>query len=347
MIVSNPLVLLFLVLFSLSSCVLGDEGIEHSPYESAYFGEAGTVGVADGLSPVSVVVYGDVGATLTLIVQSAEFVSSTSEASRTEKTIQISNGDGGGQGMATVEIVSETPGLATLSFKLAPVLEPLEVAFSPVTVAVGAAVPVEFRPGAIAHEVCVYANTSHGTLTVATDSGDLIPEQTSLNEAAAQLRCSDGPEQWAGVALLEWTSREESAEFEVRYTGAGESSTTVQQIPVRGDIFPGYDVVLLDVERTGTWTRMKVELTYRETLSLPFGPASAVSMGGLRSVPAGLVLVGSSSGSEAIVPQTDSGGRVTLYFENRESDVPISVFATPLGGGTLFLGEIPGPPESM
>ena len=135
-----------------SACVLGDEGVEVSPYETAYFDDANVTGVADGLTPVSVVVHGDPGSTLTLVARSATFVGGSEEQALSEKTVQLDDLDASGLGVATVQLVSSTPGLARLSFKLAPVAVALDVEFEPIRFLLDAPIAIELRPGAVAHQ---------------------------------------------------------------------------------------------------------------------------------------------------------------------------------------------------
>lgn len=324
-----------------SSCVLGEDE-SRSPYENAFFGDADAIGVADGMTPVTIAVYGDANATLTLSVASAEFVIGTSEENRAEQTVQLSEIDESGGGMARVQLVATAPGFATLSFKLAPVAETARIEFAPVNFEVGEPVPVEFRPGAVAHELCVFANTREGVLEASSAAAMLSPGMRSLDEAEARQRCEDGFKGWAGVALFSWTSSEELGDIEVRHLGAGGEVTAALRSEVRGEVFPGYEAVLLDVEETEAWARIESRLWYRASARLPSVPAASVALEGLRSVPDGLTLVGSSSGSEAAIPETDSDGQVTLYFEGPGDGIQRSVFASPSGGGTLFLGEVPG-----
>jgi len=334
---------LLVLLFAVSGCVLGDEGSMLSPYTSAYFELSGSEGVADGRTPVTVLVRGEAGSTLTLLLRSAEFVGGSTGSPLREKTVQLVAPGPDEEGLAEVLVVSNDPGLATVSFKVAPLASSLEIAFAPIAVTVGKPRAIEVWPGEVAHQLCIYANTLHGALSLGATAGALVPNAVELVPTnGGDSECSETPPSMQGVARVQWVSSV-AADLEVHYTGARGEPILVHSSNLRGEAFPGYDVGVSSVDRTDSWTRLEVQLFYRETLSVAASPASSVSLGSLRSVPEGGRLVGSSSGGEEAIPQTDADGWVALYFENAGRDSVLSVFATPTGGGTLFLGDLPVP----
>ncbi len=332
--------ILLVFFMALGACVLGEEKMV-SPYASAYFQHVEGAGVADGRTPLAIRVRGEVGATLTLSVQAAEFVGSA-EASKREKTVQLAVVDSSGEGVADVLLVSNEPGLATLSFKVAPLENSIEVAFAPVKVEVGQPRAIEVGPGEIVHEVCIYANTAHGSLRLAASVGVLVPQVVELTMSDSESSCP-ARDAWAGITHLRWSSAEDSSDLSIRYVGANGEQLPVLTAQLRGELFPGYQVGFANVAASESWTQLEVQLNYRETLSIGGGPASQVPLRDLRSVPTGMRLVGSSSGDGAATPQTDADGLVTLYFENLGTEPELSIFATPEGGGTLHLATLPAP----
>lgn len=334
------LALVFLSACALSACVLGDEATAISPYESATFESTQASAVGDGLTPVSVLVHGDFGATLTLQVSDAQFYGSSAEGSHTEKTVQLQDLDDEGNGLAEVQLVSSTPGLALLSFKLAPLAATLEIEFVPVEVVIGAPHPVELRPGVVVHELCVYANTSRGLIQSTASSGSILPRRSELARVSKDV-CGVDSEAWAGSAQIQWSSVAGETQVEIDYFGSEEQALLELSLQLDGEVFPGYQGILHEVEVTNEWAHVRTQLAYQATGTLESKLAVAVPLHDIRSVPAGLKLLGSSSGSESAIPETDSQGRVTLYFEVPEGSPALSVFTTPLGGGTLYLGEVP------
>jgi hypothetical protein len=327
---------------AICGCDLGDEGAMVSPYESAYFEEGEHEGVADGSTAVTVRVRGEAGTTLTLLLQSGEFAGGAGEAPNREKTVQLTEVASSKEGLAEVQLVSSQPGIATLSFKVAPLANSLEVAFAPVALQLGSPRAVEIWPGEVAHDVCVYANTTFGTLNLSATVGALVPDTTPLVAIESDSQCA-ALSGFPGVGQVQWISSDAATDLVVSYTGANGEQILTLSSQLRGELFPGYAVVFSEVEVTESWTRLDVKLDYRETLSVSAAAATSVALRDLRSVPAGLSLVGSSSGGEETVPQTDAEGWVTLYFENQGREAEVSVFATLAGGGTLLLGNLPAP----
>ena len=170
----------------------------------------------------------------------------------------------------------------------------------------------------------------------------LVPEQVDLEPTLESQDCVAPSSEWPGAATFEWTSSEALADIELRYLGPSSTPLATQSAQLRGEGFPGYEVIFQDAQLTEAWARLDVQLAYRNTLSLPSALAGAVALVDLRSVPLGLALVGSSSGGEAAIPETNPQGWVSLYFEKTASTEPRSVFATPMGGGTLYLGDVAG-----
>jgi hypothetical protein len=334
---------LLTTLLACCACVLGDQATPLSPYESAYFETASASAVSDGLSPIRVLVHGDPGATLTLQVSGAEFLgSSPDENSLTEMTVQLLEVDDEGNASSEVQLVSRTPGLALLAFKLAPLAATLELEFLPIEVEVGAALPFDLRPGQVVHEICLYANTDRGILHTTATKGAIFPARVEL-EPAGESACGGGENSWQGSAMIEWSSLEAESRLEVAYIGSSEEALPTTSRQVQGEVFPGYSATLHEVEIAEDWASIRTELRYLPTDSLASKVAASVPLQDLRSVPQGLKLVGSSSGSQTALPETDAAGMVTLYFEYAENAQPLSVFATPLGGGTTYLGEIGAP----
>ncbi len=329
---------IFLLLI-LGSCVLGDEASAVSPYDHAYLEMLEGRTVADGLSPVSVRVYGDYGATLTLHVSTgAHFLASSAGEIPGETTVHLGQRDEYGSGFAETQLVSTAAGLVELSFKLAPLAATLAIHFDPVVIEIGLPRAEELRPGVVVHELCIYANTSHGSIRSTASVGSVFPERVELQGPGE--RCGGAGSAWAGAAMLRWTSGEKEATLESAYLGGSSEQLGSAIAELAGEVFPGYHVVLYGTSVSAEWASVTAQLFYESTDTLASRVAASVPLGDLTSVPGGLTLVGSSSGSADATPETDADGMITLYFEIPDDPAPLSVFATPLGGGITLLGEV-------
>ena len=323
----------------LAACIVGD-GPTASHYETAYFESVAPAGVADGITPVRVLVHGEPGATLTLTATAAYFQGSDVEPPQKKKTVQLQEHADDESGVAEVFLVSSNPGIAMLSFELAPLAGTLELEFLPVQIEVGAPSPVELTPGAVVHELCVYSNTSRGRILSESSAGMVAPRDMEIKMKDAGGACEGRPVQWPGRATLLWTSSTADSELKITYMGPGSEALLESSFGVRGEAFPGYSIAFSEVEVREGWASLRCQLTYKESI-FPSFVAAAVSLSNIRSVPPGISVLGSSSGDETATPATDLDGWLTLYFEIPDSSKATSVFATAQGGSTIYLGDVP------
>ncbi len=329
-------------LLALGACVLGDEPVSESPYDYAYFTVPEAVQVADGLTPVSVFVHGEIGSTLTVHISNAEFLAGESAEPTREKTVHLTDTGQDEFGFAELEIVSTTPGLAQLSFTLTPLAASAEVEFAAVQLHSSAPIPISLRPGAVIHEFCVYANTFRGTVQATTQDGSLSPTRSGL-QSIGDSECPQLSADWTGATLFQWNSAEANALVDLDYLGAQDQVLLRTSAKLDGLSFPGYRSQLEESFVSSQWARIRLQLYYQASSALGEIPAASVALHQLRSVPTGLTLVGSSSGSSTETPETDSQGRITLFFDMPPGEDSISVFATPEGGNTLHIGELVPP----
>jgi hypothetical protein len=329
---------LALLPFLFGACAIGDEPVTDSPYESAFFSESTSAHVADGHTPVSLVVYGNPGATVTVEVTNATMIGTTSAGPSDRLTLVLLDEDEAGLGYAELQIVSATPGLARVSFALAPLAASTIVEFVPVEFFVEPAIPVGLLPGEVVHELCIFTNTARGSIRVSAQGGSVTPALVDLHEPDGA-PCESHVVQHSGAALLQWTGAQSLGTLDLQYLGPDGEVIAQAQSQVEAQPFPGYHATLQEVETTSQWARLSTLLTYRSSGALNEDVAAFVPLDNLRSVPEGLMLVGSSSGSVPAPPETDENGAITLYFEVPGGTAHWSIFATPKGGGTLYLGE--------
>lgn len=329
---STALLLLF------AACSLGDEPVSDSPYDTAFFSQTNSTHVADGLTPVSVTVYGSPGSTLTVEVTNATMIGASTDEPSQSATVTLADVDEAGLGRAELQIVSTTPGLSRLSFTVAPLAALALVEFVPVEFVVGTPLAVSLEPGEVVHQLCVYSNTLRGSIAASMQGGSVTPSIAELQEIGPA-PCEPSSEPLVGATLLHWKGQEAQANLDLNYLGPQGEAIAHSTWSLEGQAFPGYSAQLQDVEVTSQWARLQSRISYESTATLAESAAAYVSLDNWRSVPAGLTLVGTSSGGVG-APETDADGSVTLYLEVPSGTSQWSIFATPKGGGTLYLGEV-------
>jgi len=337
---------------ALLGCTLGgaDEG-QGSPYDDATL-EVKSEGVADGVTPVEVVVTGQADARLTVeVAHGASFVQPDANTTN-EKTVFLVDDDGDGIGTGSAFAISKTEGSAPVFFKVDPLFEPSDILFHRVRLA-AMAKPSGFAPGQLEHKVCVAVNTSVGKISVTQVSvGTITAEAEVTTSAPAGLDCppdEDGELPWAGYARLTWITPEDEALASVQYAGVDGEALLTDTLELSGAAFPGYEVSAADPVVNASFVSYEVTFAYADAGSLSGEPATGVSVV-QRFIPVPTAedfVLGSSSGGAGTAqdPMITAGdGKLTVFF-NPSYPGTYAWFVTPQGGSPAQLSiVIPQPP---
>lgn len=305
----------------LGSCTLGESGPDDpSPYENAALSVAAPVGVADGDTPIEVMITGDPGAKLTLVVSAgASFVAPDDPEGPVEKTVFLD-----AMGEARAGVVSTQIGSAAVAFKPDPLRASQQVEFVPVRMAVGPGNEVRILPGLVEHRVCVAVNSPTGTLRASNLVGGA--EGSGAFQAAAMVEAiepmglgcpSTAVDQvgWQGYAIMLWHTFADTAELDLTYVGPGNTDLAIEAVTLEGLAFPGYEVTVAPPDAGLDYVAVDVTVYYAAAGDLPSAPAAEVAFE-QRFIPSpGPDFLGSSSGGAEDVPTTDSSGAVTMFFD--------------------------------
>jgi len=337
---------------ALAGCTLGgaDEG-EGSPYDDAVI-EVMEDGVADGVTPVEVEVSGSAGARLTVVVGGGASFLQPDANTTNEKTVFLADEDGDGTGSGTAFVTSRNEGVASVFFKVDPLLGPVDISFYPVRMA-AATRPTGFAPGMLEHGVCVALNTAAGKIEVSEVSIGTITTSAEISATAPSgLDCpaeEEGGRPWAGYAELEWISPAATAQATVRYMNAEGETLLSDTLALAGVQFAGYAVSAADPVAKPSFVSIQVTFTYADVGSLVGIPAAGIEVE-QRFIPvpeAEDFVLGSSSGgtgaeNDPLIAGAD--GKVTVFF-NPGYPGTYAWFVTPQGGSPEQLTvEIPEPP---
>ncbi len=337
---------------ALLGCTLGgaDEG-EGSPYDDAAL-EVASDGVADGVTPVEVVITGQAGARLTVeVAGGASFVQPDANTTN-EKTVFLDDDDGDGLGTGTAMAISKTEGSAPVYFKVDPLFGPADITFHRVRMA-AKTTSSGFAPGQLEHEVCVALNTSAGSIAVGEISVGTVTTAAEIGASAPSgLDCpadEAGELPWTGFAKLDWVSAEESALASVKYLNAGGETLATDTVELTGAAFAGYEVSAASPVVNASFVSVEVTFSYSGVEGLASAPAAGVSVEQrfIPTVEAEDFVLGASSagaGTAADPLFTDADGKLTVFF-NPAYPGTYAWFVTPQGGSPAqLLVEIPEPP---
>ena len=230
---------------------------------------------------------------------------------------------------------------------------------TPIRFEAGAPSPVAFEPGRIVHDVCIAVDDESGYIrpVLLIDDGAMGPGEGAPVRIApiGELDCPEGPD-WTGWARLEWRTRTGRGAATVEHAEAsgpaGTADVTGVQAPeapagellLDGERFAGYDVVVEAPTAAGPALSVPVVVDYRAAGALAAAPAEGVPLA-ISLLPAGPVLLGSSSGGVEEPIVTDPDGRVYLFLDAASLDCGLAaeyaIFVTPTGGGTTLAGTLP------
>jgi hypothetical protein len=228
----------------------------------------------------------------------------------------------------------------------------------PLRIEAGAPQAVGFEPGHVVHDVCIAVDDASGYIkpVLLIDDGAMGPGEGApvRTTPIADLDCPDAPE-WTGWARIEWRTASGRGVATVEHTESSAPAGTpdVTGVPspeapagellFDGERFPGYDVVVEETTLTGPALTVPIQVDYRAAGALEARPGENLGLT-LSVLPAGPVIVGSSSGTAEDPIVTDAEGRVYVFFDTISLDCAISdefaVFVSPTGGGTTLAGTL-------
>lgn len=228
----------------------------------------------------------------------------------------------------------------------------------PIRFAAGTPQAAGFEPGRIVHDVCIAVDDEGGFIkpVLLIDDGTMGPGEGApvFPNPIADLGCPSEPE-WTGWARIEWRTGSGRGAATVEHTEASAPAGTpdVTGVPAPdapagelvlvGERFPGYDVFIQEPTQTGPALTVPIAVDFRAAGALDARPAEGLTLA-LSLLPAGPVIVGSSSGGAEEPIVTDLEGRVYVFFDAISLDCFVSdefaVFVTPTGGGTTLAGTL-------
>ncbi len=244
----------------------------------------------------------------------------------------------------------------------------------PAVFSIGEPLPVRFLPGLVEHEVCVATNLSDGYIRpvdfVALEGVEFIGPGEGAAVQTLPLDgvdCPPASEGFAGWARIRWQTQtgrnlvtfahergpipgeaEDTGEFK-RGDGLSSANATTGELVLDGEPFPGYDVIDAFVDDSQPDVLgVSVDLAYRDAGALFGEPAADVPLT-LSYAPLDLPLFGSSSGLFDL--KADRDGHTTLLYSLNTfcstafdpftgDPINVSVFVTPLAGGTVLAGTL-------
>jgi hypothetical protein len=230
----------------------------------------------------------------------------------------------------------------------------------------GAPAAVDFVPGRVVHEVCIAVDVEEGFVrpVALVDDGAIGPGDGAAiqPDPLDGVECPTGDE-WTGFARIEWRTHTGRAVVTFERSAASGPATsgdvpglsasdstpgaTSGDLVLRGERFPGYDVVVEEVTTTGPAVTVPFVVGYRAAGVLEARPAESVPLR-LSIVPdatpdAPSEVIGSSTGDGTIT--TDPDGRVYVFLDPAAFSCDLAaeyaLFVTPEGGGTVLAATLP------
>jgi hypothetical protein len=229
----------------------------------------------------------------------------------------------------------------------------------PIRFAAGPPVAADFEPGRVVHDVCIAVDDDSGYIkpVLLIDDGAMGPGEGApvLPSPIEGLDCPTGDD-WIGWARIEWRTRSGRGAATVEHaeasgpagtpdvTGVPAPEAPAGELVLSGERFPGYDVAVEEPTLTGPALTVPFAVDYRDAGALPGRPADGLNLT-ISLLPAGPVILGSSSGGAEDPIVTDAEGRVFVFLDAVTLDCAVSadyaVFVTPTGGGTTLAGTLP------
>lgn len=346
---------LALALGFFGACTLAGEDPLESGYKTATITVADNTGVADGTTPIPVVISGTAGVELILEVvgQGASFQLGDGDTQQ-EKTVYLQD-QGDGTGLAAAGLVATQPGLITVALKADRARTAMDLSFQPVRLAIGPASPLRLEPGQVIHQVCVAVNSSAGSLQF--DNLD-VPGSENLSSPGAftpaslpvrpqvptGVTCPSEPIDafgWRGYAVFSWGTPVDFAQVSMSYLGPDSAALTTERLALSGEPFSGYSVATMPPVANESWTSIELSVSYPATGPLMGGPAAGVRLQNIRFIPdSGPTFLGSSSGGAEEAPVTDLDGNTILFFDTAAELGTYALFVTPENGATEYVTDI-------
>jgi hypothetical protein len=345
-----------------AGCTIGDSAASKASLE---IGE-GLV-VADGVSTVQITVKGEADTRITLVVDGdgASFVD-PDPGLPTEKSIYLLD-----DGQAMAEVVSTESGKIAVAVKGERSRTTELVEFEPVRIAAGMPGPVGFAPGVTVHDVCFAVNSPHGHVMASRleGIGSFTGESKAVeDEEPSGKGCPSATVDevgWLGWVVFQWGSATGTGKVTLDYYDTAVDSAlpgldagvpedepdaswdffdkaapiASETLELAGESFPGYEVVAEEPE-LGTYASVALDLAYLDRGDLDGGPAGAVRLRDIHTVPE-LPLVGSSTTGDLANIKTGIDGHVILFFDYYDADPgEYELFVTPEGGATVHVTDI-------